>query len=281
MITFQTLADHALTDISALMNRTYEGYAIAVSFAPASLAARMTADHVDLVESFVVKVDGAAMGVALIARRGPRARLSAFGIVREGRGSGLGRAAVTHMLERSRARNDTGMQLEVLADNTAAIALYEACGFRRSRVLLSQESGPVRNPADATPLVPIEASRAVALLHAFSDTDLPWQIAPAAFSGAPAALTALTDEARSAVALVDATAPDVRLVSLAVDPGRRARGLGRMTILALQSHFAGRRMVTAPLIPEGPGTRLLERAGWVLRPLKQYEMVRPLPGSAG
>ncbi len=281
MITFQTLADYALTEISALMNRTYEGYAIAVSFAPASLAARMAADHVDLLESFVVKVDGVPMGVALLARRGLASRLAAFGIVREGRGAGLGRAAVTHMLDRARARGDAGMQLEVLADNGAAIALYEACGFRRSRTLLSHESGPGRGEADAIALMPIEVSRAVGLLQAFSDDNLPWQIAPAAFSGLPPHLTALTDEDRSGVALVDATAPDVRLVSLAVDPGRRARGLGAAIVLALQGHFARRRLVTAPLIPEGPATRLLERAGWLLRPLKQYEMVRPLPGSAG
>ncbi len=272
MITFQSLADHSLTETSALMNRAYEGYAIPVSFSPDNLALRMTSDHVDLLESFVVRVDDAPAGVALIARRGPASRLAAFGIFREHRGAGLGRAAVAHMLDQARARNDAGMQLEVLAGNAAAIALYEAFGFRRVRALLSHENATGRLGAGAVALVQIDPAQAVALLHGFSDDGLPWQIAPAAFAATPSFLTALADDDRSSVALLDATAPDVRLLSFAVDPQRRGRGLGRRLISVLEHRFAGRRLFTAPLIPEGPATNLLQRAGWGLRPLQQYEM---------
>ena len=49
----------------------------------------------------------------------------------EARGRGLGRALVEAALERARERGCRRIELDVNEDNTAALALYEACGFSR------------------------------------------------------------------------------------------------------------------------------------------------------
>ena len=48
----------------------------------------------------------------------------------EARGAGLGRALVEAALDRARERGCRRIELDVNEDNTAALALYEACGFR-------------------------------------------------------------------------------------------------------------------------------------------------------
>lgn len=47
----------------------------------------------------------------------------------DARGTGLGRALVEACFERARARGCRRIELDVNESNTAAIALYESCGF--------------------------------------------------------------------------------------------------------------------------------------------------------
>jgi len=47
----------------------------------------------------------------------------------DARGAGLGRALVEASFDRARERGCKRIELDVNADNEAAIALYEACGF--------------------------------------------------------------------------------------------------------------------------------------------------------
>jgi len=53
-----------------------------------------------------------------------------MGLLRDQRGRGLGRALLEGTLERARSSGLLRVELEVYAGNTAAIALYEHCGFR-------------------------------------------------------------------------------------------------------------------------------------------------------
>jgi ribosomal protein S18 acetylase RimI-like enzyme len=53
-----------------------------------------------------------------------------MGLLAEQRGRGLGRALLERTLEATRRSGLLRVELEVYATNTAAIALYERCGFR-------------------------------------------------------------------------------------------------------------------------------------------------------
>ena len=81
-------------------------------------------------------VDGMPMGVCQLRFRwsvwksAEDCWLEDLFVREEARRSGLGRALVEAALERARERGCARIELDVNEDNEAAIALYEACGFR-------------------------------------------------------------------------------------------------------------------------------------------------------
>ncbi|PSC07086.1 hypothetical protein SLNSH_01555 [Alsobacter soli] len=81
----------------------------------------------------VLERGGAVLGYALVAfRRGAAlARLYSIAILPEAGGAGLGRKLLGAVEAEAEARGCIFLRLEVRADNTAAIKLYERSGYRR------------------------------------------------------------------------------------------------------------------------------------------------------
>ena len=102
----------------------------------ATLVQATRVDSVDLASSCIFVRDGTAIGGALIARRGWTSRLAGMAVVPEARRSGVGRAVMHHLLGEAKARKDRRMVLEVIEQNTAAVNLYRAVGFRQIRRLI-------------------------------------------------------------------------------------------------------------------------------------------------
>ncbi|KAA2284603.1 GNAT family N-acetyltransferase [Arenimonas fontis] len=72
----------------------------------------------------------------LLLRRGSAwARLYSIAVDPAERGRGLGRRLLADAERQARAAGRDGLRLEVRADNGAAIALYEAAGYRRLAAL--------------------------------------------------------------------------------------------------------------------------------------------------
>lgn len=69
---------------------------------------------------------------ALCRRAADEAELLLFATRPDRRRQGLGRAMLTRVLETARQRGARRIFLEVRATNGAALALYQACGFRQS-----------------------------------------------------------------------------------------------------------------------------------------------------
>lgn len=140
----------------------------------------MNAAHdVDLARSRVALVDGTPAGLVFLAIRGGRGWIGGMGVVREGRGHGLGRRLMEAALEQGRAAGLASVQLEVIEQNRWAIAIYEAAGFRTTRRLevLARAPGP---PPPLTPAeaIPVPVAEWLATLPARPAPARPWQREP-------------------------------------------------------------------------------------------------------
>lgn len=74
--------------------------------------------------------DGLIGAIAVLVRADSRAgRIYSIAVAERARNRGVARALVRQAGDRARSKNLTSLRLEVRADNTAAIALYERLGF--------------------------------------------------------------------------------------------------------------------------------------------------------
>ena len=94
---------------AAVLARAFEDYFVRIPFTLEVLLNAARVDSVDLASSRIFLRDGAAVGGALIARRGWTSRLAGMAIVPEARRGGVGRAAVLHLLVEAKARGDRTM----------------------------------------------------------------------------------------------------------------------------------------------------------------------------
>jgi GNAT superfamily N-acetyltransferase len=113
------------------------------------------ADHVgrngiDLARSPRWLVDGALGGMALLAFRGERAWVGAFGVVPALRGRGYARRFVADTLALAAEGGAASLELEVLERNAAAIALYERGGFAAVGELIVWKRAPLSFDTAAT-----------------------------------------------------------------------------------------------------------------------------------
>jgi len=276
-VTSRTLAD-APADVAARAQcRGFENYFVPVNLDAASFTARIEADNVDRHASWIYETADGPAGILLVARRGRTSRIAALGLAPELRGQGLGRQAMQAAIEQARERGDERMVLEVIASNEAALALYAGLGFERRRKLVGY-----RHPAAAAgeagdTLAEVAPSTSAAWLQAWSDADLSWPLSPQSHLGAAPPLRGVALDER-ATAIIDDTGANVRIVSLAVRPDARRRGLGRRLVNALLHQ--GRPLVLPAIVPEDASRAFMEATGWELTPLSQYEMMLTLDATA-
>jgi ribosomal protein S18 acetylase RimI-like enzyme len=261
-----------LPALSTLFARCFEGYFVPIPDAPLLFEARVRGEHISLVDSRVARVDGEAVGLVLMARRGRVSRVAGMGIIPAWRNRKLGGDMLRPVLEEARTRGDTRMLLEVIEQNAAAVKLYERLGFQRMRRLVGFVGTPTPEPAALQEVEPLECAWRMT-------EDVPWQLAPATLAGL--ALPARAFRLGTAVAVVgDVTAPNLVVRALAVEPEARGRGAGRRLLRALAAAFPGKPLVVSPIVPEGPCERFFLGAGLAHMALAQLELSVPLSGNA-
>ena len=120
----------------------------------------------------LVAVERQPVGLANLGRRGEGTWLGGVGVVPDHRGSGVGESLTRMLLDQAREAGACEMVLEVIVENTPAIALYEKLGFARTRKLevLSLAAATEHSEARETDLG--EALRVVAVTRSGSE---PWQ----------------------------------------------------------------------------------------------------------
>lgn len=173
---FPSLVDYGLERAAEILTRAFADYFVPITFNVGSLLQATRVDSVDLAASRMFLRDGAAVGGALIARRGWTTRLAGMAIVPEARRAGIGGAAVVRLLEEAKARNDQAMVLEVIEKNIAAVELYRACGFREIRRLVGF-AGPAPSDGDVPPgLIEVDLREVAEAVIRYGPRDLPWQL---------------------------------------------------------------------------------------------------------
>jgi GNAT superfamily N-acetyltransferase len=173
---FPSMVDYGLEPATEVLARAFEDYFVRIPSTVGVLLNMARGDSVDLASSCVFVRGGMAVGGALIARRGWTCRLAGMAIVPEARRIGVGRAAVVHLLGEAKARGDRAMVLEVIEQNTAAVELYRACGFKEIRRLIGFGGPPVPDLPTASNLVEVDLREVAEAVTRHGLVDLPWQL---------------------------------------------------------------------------------------------------------
>ena len=122
-------------ELAALFTAAYEGYL--VPFAVDAAAVRFLTEAYDLDRdaSLIAVRDGERVGLANLGVRGADAWVGGVGVVPAERRQGTGRRLMESLHDEARSRGAERIWLEVIVENTGAIALYEQLGYGHVRDL--------------------------------------------------------------------------------------------------------------------------------------------------
>jgi GNAT superfamily N-acetyltransferase len=123
----------SLGERAALFNAAYEGYVMPFHVEEEQLAFMERSFDVDVDASRIALRDGAPVGLANLAVRGDEGWVAGLGVVPAARRSGAGEVLMRTLHDEARARGLRRVWLEVIAENTGALALYEKLGYAHVR----------------------------------------------------------------------------------------------------------------------------------------------------
>jgi GNAT superfamily N-acetyltransferase len=116
-----------------LFNAAYEGYVVPFRVDEAMLAFMDDAFDINVDASRIAVRDQAPIGLANLGLRGEDGWIGGVGVVPAARRSGVGETLVRALHEQARERGIRRVWLEVIVENTGALALYERLGYRTVR----------------------------------------------------------------------------------------------------------------------------------------------------
>jgi GNAT superfamily N-acetyltransferase len=127
----ELLPAHSLSigERAELFTAAYEGYVVPMRIEEASLAWMQEKFDFDLDASRIAYRDGDPVGLANLAVRGRDAWIGGIGVVASARRAGVGEALMRAVHEEARSRGAERVWLEVIVENTGALALYEKLGY--------------------------------------------------------------------------------------------------------------------------------------------------------
>ena len=122
-------------ELAALFTASYEGYL--VPFAVDAAVVRFLTETYDLdrAASVIAVRDGRRVGLANLGLRGRDAWVGGVGVVPAERRRGTGRRLMHALHENARSHGAERVWLEVIVENSGAIALYERLGYAHVREL--------------------------------------------------------------------------------------------------------------------------------------------------
>jgi ribosomal protein S18 acetylase RimI-like enzyme len=265
-----TLAD---AELMALFNRVYSDYFVPVTLNEAAWQGLVRRFDIDL-EASRVTADGG--GIALLGLRGARGWVGGMGVAPEARRRGDGRLLMETLIEQARLRAVTEVGLEVLEQNAPAIALYEALGFRRFRMLDVWSLSAPLEPGRARE---VDAADALAWIASKRTAPEPWQRADEsvrrfAAPGQPLRGLELREQGqRTGAAVAIVVAGRASLLQLAVT-GERPVEQATALCAAARAWAPVVRFLNVP--SEDPAAAALREAGGLLE-ARQLEMTLPVP----
>lgn len=268
-LTFQSVLEHGLESTARVLTEGFSGYFVPIQISVAGLLTMVRQDSVDLQLSRVILQGDAAVGVALIARRGWTSRLAAMSVVPEARGKGIGGTCVPQLFREANARGDKAMTLEVITQNTPAVRLYEKFGFQKIRRLIGFSGQPHAEKTNIE-LESVDVRDVARLLIAHGGDDLPWQLAGETL--APGGPPNIAYRAQgSYIALSNPDAPTINILAIVTLPAARRKGNATELLRAVIAHHPNKTWRVMPTFPEEFGG-LFENFGLARAPISQWQM---------
>jgi ribosomal protein S18 acetylase RimI-like enzyme len=231
-------------------------------------AGHIACNDVDIARSARWIEDGELSGIALLALRGERAWIGGFGVVPALRGRGLAARYLAETLDLARDAGARTVELEVLAQNAAAIAVYRKGGFETIGELAVWSRDPL---APAAPRA--VAPRSFSVGEVASVARVPstcWQREPrsvAAWSPAELVLAGPAAEP-AAYAFVGRTGARATVL----DAGARDAAAAEVLLVELDRAVPDQRLMLPNEPPEGPLHDALFASGRWTQPVRQHRM---------
>jgi GNAT superfamily N-acetyltransferase len=119
----------SLGERAELFAAAYEGYLMPMHVDEVALAWKQEKFDFDLDASRIAYRDSDPVGLANLGVRERDAWIGGVGVVASARRGGIGEALMRAVHEEARARGVERVWLEVIVENTAAVALYEKLGY--------------------------------------------------------------------------------------------------------------------------------------------------------
>jgi ribosomal protein S18 acetylase RimI-like enzyme len=271
---FPSVADFGLASAAEVLTRSFADYPVPIPSSPAILLGMVRQDSVDLAMSRVCVADGAAVGAALIARRGWTSRLAGMAILPEARRRGLGRKIMAQLLAEANARGERAMVLEVIEQNAPAVRLYEGCGFAKVRRLIGAAGPAPAEPGEEVALEEIDARTVARAVNAHGLPELPWQLSAETLAQLGPPFLAYRGGPSWAVITNPAVSP-VGLRAVVTEPSARGQGRAAALVRAVMARHPAKEWRASTIFPEEMAP-LFAELGLPRTPLTQWQMRRRL-----
>lgn len=170
----------SITELCRILADSFNESLTPFALPPEMFASRFISEGLSLEDSFVWLVNDNPAAIAIVTRRMDKARLAAFGVLPEYRSQGLAKQMLTPLFTSLKEKKLSSVRLEVMRENTRAIALYHALGFQVRRHLCKYRGDPQSRPE--IPSGDMESKTANDFLRTVwsaPDDDLPGWPAPA------------------------------------------------------------------------------------------------------
>ena len=186
-----TLTDDALAQ---LFTDAYADYLVPVTVSAEALRFMAAAYDFDRDASLVAVRDDELVGLVNLGLRGREAWIGGLGVIPGERRRGTGRRLMEAVHEEARVRGAERVWLEVIVENTQAVALYEQLGYAHVRELeVWSLPGAAGEPAERP------AAEAHAWIREHRDEREPWQRADASFEIDETTLGLMVEDAAAVV----------------------------------------------------------------------------------
>jgi GNAT superfamily N-acetyltransferase len=150
--TFTDALNYSMAQLTEIDNASFREFYFPVVDMPLDVAHYCQHNNIDLGNTVIMWDGDTYVGISLLANRGRRGWIGAFGIVPEYRGRGAGKAMLAQQLAVARSAGLQQVWLEVLAQNARAQRLYEGAGFKLGRALLVLKTATAALPPPPTTL---------------------------------------------------------------------------------------------------------------------------------
>jgi ribosomal protein S18 acetylase RimI-like enzyme len=262
-----SFADHSVTQIAEVLDKSFEDYIISIKFIPEMVARMFRTQGVDPLESRLLLADGEEAGAAMIARKGDLSRVASLGVYKKFRRMGGARYLMNLVIDEAVQRKDALLELEAVEGNDKAITLYESLGFEKVR-RLSGYFGSVLQGIPNNDIKNMDLSEAASMIGFHNVKDAPAMLAGEAY--AYSRWPSMGYRYRSAVVVVMPQELDaVELQGMILSPSTIIQSDTVTLLKGLQCIYPGCKWHAGPFFPDELVTPLMLESGYEVMELAQ------------